>query len=155
MLDTLGNVVTCAVAIIAVIVVPIGIARVWWPEVRRGLGGLRTYLADTFLMSTPMEETQSFADTSAVHVPVPSTDTKTDTTPIGLTTKPTRNEIIITLAMLRGDDNKHLFSANAIYELVKGPRAETMNLIREVREGPAPAVYREYPPQLVTNGHEK
>ena len=43
-LETLGNVLTCGLAIVAIIVVPIKLARAWWPEVK-------AHLAARFLTS--------------------------------------------------------------------------------------------------------
>ena len=40
MLDTFGEVVTCAIAIIAVLVVPAAIIRVWFPVIRERVAGI-------------------------------------------------------------------------------------------------------------------
>lgn len=160
MLDTLGEVVTCALAIVAVAVVPLAIARVWWPEVKRAFVNITTMLVDTFLMSTPKEETRRAVDTTAVHVPVPRTSTSASTTPE--TRDITDNyemprvgrrlsdpDIVVLLALQKGEDgSRYRFSANQIYELVKGPRAEVLDQIRAVRAGvPAPQV-REHQARL-------
>ena len=54
MLQTLGGVIECGIALAALILVPLGIARAWWPEVKK-------HLITPFLMSreqaphTPIE----------------------------------------------------------------------------------------------------
>ena len=51
MLDTLGEVVTLVLAIVAVLVVPAAIARAWWPEVKRAIGNTIGAVVDLFVMS--------------------------------------------------------------------------------------------------------
>lgn len=158
MLDTLGDVVTCALAIVAVAVVPLAIVRAWWPEVKRVGGNIYYALLDLFIMSPVWEDTPRAADTSAVHVPVPSTDTSASTTPEedDITEMPrigrrlSDTEIIVLLALQKGEDGtKYRFSANQIYELVKGPRAEVLAQIRAIRDGPpAAGAQREHQARL-------
>ncbi len=147
-LETLGNVLTCGLALVAVFVVPIKLARVWWPVVWARVA--------PFLMSRSRGDTSRATDTEAVHVPVLSTDTSASTTPPALditddsdlprvSTRHSDQTIVIYLAAQRGEDGaKYRFSANQIYELVKGPRADVLRQIKEVREGPAEPVYRQY-----------
>jgi hypothetical protein len=102
------------------------------------------------------------ADTSAVHVPVPRTDTGARTTPPALDITNDTNpaprigrrlrddEIIAMLALQKGEDGgKYRFSANQIYELVKGPRAEVLDQIRALRDGPPAPQVREHQARLV------
>lgn len=59
MVDTLGEVITCALALVAVIVVPAAIARAWWPEVRRAIASSTRALVDLFVMSPADEQSTS------------------------------------------------------------------------------------------------
>lgn len=161
MLDTLGEVVTCVVAIAAVLIVPAAIARVWWPDVKRVATNTIGAVVDMFVMSTPKFSTPRTTDTTAVHVPVPRTSTSASTTPE--TRDITDNyemprvgrrlsdpDIVVLLALQKGEDGaRYRFSANQIYELVKGPRADVLSQIRAVREGPpAAAEVREHQARL-------
>lgn len=53
----------------------------------------------------------------------------------------TDNEMIVVLAMQRGKDGKHRYSANAIHALVGGDRNTVMARIKELRETKPPAEY--------------
>src|SRR4051794_20207899 len=120
-LETLGNVLTCGLTIVAVIFVPIKLARVWWPVLWARVA--------PFLMSRSRGNTPRAADTSAVHVLVPRTDTSAGTTAPTLditddpdlprvSTRHSDRAIVIYLAAQRGEDGaKYRFSANQIYEL--------------------------------------
>jgi hypothetical protein len=89
-----------------------------------------------------------------VHVPVPSISTDpppakvvpADTDAANADTDPwamppasrhlSNEQIIIFLAAQKLPNGKWRFSANDIYELVKGPRADVLKMIRELREPP-------------------
>jgi hypothetical protein len=118
------------------------------------------HVARLFIMSRSTEGRPRAADTDAVHVPVPSTDTSADTEEDGrditddwemprVGRRLSDDEIITLLATQKGVDGaRYRFSANQIYELVKGPRAEVLAQIREVREGPPAPQVREYQERL-------
>lgn len=55
----------------------------------------------------------------------------------------TDNEMIVLLAMQRGKDGKHRYSANAIHTLVGGDRNTVMATIKELRAVPPPALFRQ------------
>jgi hypothetical protein len=130
------------------------------------LGATIRHVARLFIMSRPHKEEPVSSDTSAVHVPVPSTDTSGGTAPeardisgdrwpMSVTTRDTDQVIVTYLAAQKRPDGKYRFSANEIYTLVKGPRAEVLAQVRAIREGPPEPVYAKYPPQFVAaNGHE-
>jgi hypothetical protein len=53
------------------------------------------------------------------------------------------------LATQKGEDGaKYRFSANQIYELVKGPRADVLDQVRAVRAGPPAPYVREHQARL-------
>lgn len=118
------------------------------------------HVAGFFVMSRPTEDAPSETDTEAVHVPVLSTDTSASTAEdehdisddyemprIGRRLSDT--EITTLLALQKGVDGaKHRFSANQIYDLVKGPRAEVLAQIRAVREGPPAPQVRDHQARL-------
>jgi len=99
-------------------------------------------------------------DTRAVHVPVPGIDTRAGTTlPARDITEDAEmprvgrrlsdDAIVAMLATQKGEDGaKYRFSANQIYELVKGPRAEVLDRIRTIREGPVAPQVREHQARL-------
>lgn len=146
-LETLGNVLTCALVIAAVLIVPVKLARVWLPVLRAKV------------MSREKSGAPSIADTSAVHVPIPNTDTGVSTVPetddiindrwpAGISTRDPDHVIITYLAVQKRSDGSYRFSANEIYTLVKhAPRADVLRQIKEIREGPPKATYREYTPE--------
>jgi hypothetical protein len=108
------------------------------------LGATIRHVARLFIMSRPMQERPHASDTDAVHVPVPSTDTSADTEEDWEMPRVGRRlsdgEIIAMLATQKGVDGaRYRFSANQIYELVKGPRAAVLAQIRAVRESPPAA----------------
>jgi hypothetical protein len=159
MLDTLGQAATCALAIVAIIVVPIGLARIWWPVVKQQLGGIGQYLRDTFITSIPAEPARAAPGTAAIHVSIPRIDTPPDTGEMPrLSRRMSIDDLIVLLAVQRGADNKYLFAANKIAALVGGSHNDVMAKIKELRaERPAP-VYRQYTDEeravLQSNGHE-
>jgi hypothetical protein len=160
MLDTLGEVVTLVLAIVAVIVVPAAIARAWWSEIKRAATNTIGAVVDMFVMTTPAEQSPRATDTSAVHVPVLSTDTGASTAEVEHDITPDHEmprigrrlsdaEIVAVLALQKGSDGaRYRFSANQIYELVKGPRAEVLAQIRAIREGPPAPQVREHQARL-------
>jgi hypothetical protein len=151
MLQTLGDVITCALAIAAVVLVPAATIRAWWPEVSAQIGRL--------IMSRPGETHARAADTEAVHVPVLSTETTASAAAGALDISDdfemprvgrrlSDGEIVTMLAAQKRADGKYRFSANEIYGLVKGPRAEVLTQIREIRDGPGEPVYPPTPHPL-------
>lgn len=55
----------------------------------------------------------------------------------------TDREMIVLLAMQRGTHGKHRYSANAIHTLVGGDRNTVLATIKQLREVPPPALYRQ------------
>jgi hypothetical protein len=105
------------------------------------------------IMSRSGEASAPAADTSAVHVSIPRSDTPTDTNDdddimprIGRRLSDT--EIVAMLAVQRGKDNKWRFSANQIAALVGGSHNDVMAQIRALRSGPVEPVYPERPHPL-------
>jgi hypothetical protein len=160
MFDTLGEVVTLVLAIVAVLVVPAAIARAWWPEVKRAATNTIGAVVDLFVMSPERTDTARAADTDAIHVPVLSTETSAGTAEVERDITPDHEmprisrrlsdaEIVAVLALQKGSDGaRYRFSANQIYELVKGPRAEVLAQIRAIREGPPAPQVREHQARL-------
>jgi hypothetical protein len=70
--NTLGDVVTCVLVVAGVIIIPVAIARAWWPD-------LRAQLAALFIMSREAKVSICPVDTDAVPVPVLGTDTMAST----------------------------------------------------------------------------
>lgn len=112
-------------------------------------------------VAQPEESTPQKPDTKAVHVPVPGTDTSASTSPkegditgdddymprVGR--RLSDDAIVVMLATQKGEDGaKYRFSANQIYELVKGPRAEVLAQIRDIRDGPPAPQVREHQARL-------
>ncbi len=57
--------------------------------------------------------------------------------------------IVAMLATQKGEDGaKYRFSANQIYDLVKGPRADVLAQIKVIRDGPAAPQVREHQARL-------
>jgi len=52
-------------------------------------------------------------------------------------------EWIAWMAVARGKDKKHRFSANAIHAAVGGDRNSVLAMIKELRDVPPPAEYRQ------------
>lgn len=117
-------------------------------------------------MSSAVDATPPHAGTEAVHVPVRDTGTaaSTSTSAAGgtdgtapdtdaanagtsgweaprLSTRLTDTETVTLLAVQRGKDGKHRYSANQIHALIGGARADVLAQVREVRQD-APAVFR-------------
>ncbi len=91
MLQTLGDVITCAVVVVAVVVVPMAIARAWWPEVRRALTNAGGALIDMFVMSNGRPA-------SALRGPVDTPDRQLVTAashPIAITSTAVNDEVTV------------------------------------------------------------
>jgi hypothetical protein len=122
-------------------------------------------LIRNLLMSSGDTGVDAATGTQVVHVPVPSTSTAAGTTSERasgtginkpdtnaaeagtegweaprLSLRPTDQEMIAYLAVVRGKDGKHRYSANAIHDLVGGSRADVLAQIKAIREG-TPAVF--------------
>lgn len=145
MLQTLGDVVMCGLAIAAVVLVPAGIIRAWWPEVSARIGGV--------IMSRPQSAPPISPDMEAVCIPVWDTGMDGHTIASGDDIMPrigrelTDTELITVLAVQR-KGGAYRSSANQIATYVGGDRNTVLALIREIRaERPAP-VYPERPHPL-------
>ena len=123
------------------------------------------------IMSHPATTHPSDSARGVVHVPVPGTGADTAAgavvPTVHTTEKPDTNaadggtdwemprisrrlsdrDLIVLLAMQKTDAGKDRFSANDIYGLVKGPRAEVLRIVRELRQ-PSEPQYRPYPNEL-------
>lgn len=51
MLQTLGDVVTCSMAVAAAILIPLAVARAWLPKVKEGMSALGAYLLSLFVVN--------------------------------------------------------------------------------------------------------
>lgn len=153
MLNTLGDVVTCALVVAALAIVPYKLARVWLaPQLRR--------LAGMFLMSRPEKVAPHAADMDAVYIPVSHTGMNAHTTAEArditgdyemprIGRRLSDDEIIALLATQKGVDGaKYRFSANEIALLMKGDRNTRLDQIRAVREGPPAPQVREHQARL-------
>lgn len=129
-LQTLGDVVTCGLAIFAAIFVPWAILRARAPQISAAI--------TTFIMSRRQVEPIEKADTGAVHVPVPSTDTSDDTAwEMPRTSRHnTDAERIVYLAAQLESDGKYRFSANKIADFMGGTRADVLEQVKAVRTSP-------------------
>jgi hypothetical protein len=137
MLVTLGDVVTCALALAAVALVPLAIVRAWWPQVRAWMGRLYAQSVG-LIMSRRDEAAAREADTAAVHVLV-QTDQYVPPIEDGwqprLPRYPTEEELVIYLATIKDRQGTYLRSANKIAEFSTLHRNEVLRLVRAVRDG--------------------
>lgn len=100
------------------------------------------------------------ADTKAVHVPVPAPpptpgtgrsmlDITEDEDLPRVGRRLSDDSIIAVLATQKGEDGaKYRFSANQIYDLVKGPRADVLAQVKAIRDGPPAPYVREHQDRL-------
>lgn len=130
-MQTLGDVVTVALILAAVIVVPYKLAKAWvWPYLkplimsRLGLDVLRTRYE-------PPEPMASLADMHQLELEEPGENEPADE-PIQLRQLP-RVHLIVLLAVQRKEEGGYLFSANQITSFVGGTAAPVKALIAEVR----------------------
>lgn len=85
------------------------------------------------------------SDTSIKPAPAPAAAPDIDAVNTGMprvSRDITPDELVVLLAVLRGPDGKHRYTANAIFTLVGGNRNAVMETIRDVRSGPPAPVYR-------------
>jgi hypothetical protein len=140
----------------------IGILFLIWGDRPNLAEHLRQLFAERspYDMSSAATDNDADRSTQAVHVPIPLTSTniptaqpvppaakleKADTTAAedgtdNWTMPPasrhlSERQLIIFLAMQKTPAGKDRFSANKIYELVGGSRAEALRIIKELREG--------------------
>lgn len=154
MLDTLGEAVTVALAIVAVLIVPAAIIRAWWPEVKRAATNTIGAVVDLFLMSPQQEAPPRATDMEAVYIPVSHTSMDEQTTDDYAMPRIGRRlsdgEIVALLALQKGEDGaRYRFSANEIAALMKGDRNTRLAEIRAIREGPPVPQVREHQARLV------
>jgi hypothetical protein len=130
MLNTLGEVITCAIALIAVLVVPAAIIRAWFPVIR-------AHIAD-MLMSRSQDARAQQADIEAVSIPVSDTSINDgiDWQMPRVSAYLTDNEFLIFLARQKRRDGKYRLSANDVYKAVGGNRNDVLDIVRQVRAAP-------------------
>lgn len=130
MLNTLGEVITCALAIVAVLVVPAAIIRAWFPVIRERVGGI--------IMSRSQNALMRKSDIEAVSIPVPDTSTVTgiDDQMPRISAYLTDNEFLVFLTRQKLRDGKYRLSANKVYEVVGGNRNTVLDIVRQVRDAP-------------------
>lgn len=131
MLNTLGEVVTCLVALAAVILVPAGIIRAWFPVIRERIASMIMSRQE----SAPIVRQ---ADNTAVPIPVlePLNDTSTSWQMPRISAYLSDNEVIVMLARLKLPDGKYRYSANKIVDTVGLNRNEVLDIVRQVRAAP-------------------
>ena len=130
MLDTLGEVVTCALAIIAVLVVPAAIIRAWFPVIRERIGGM--------IMSRQARAPVIQSIDIAGIVPVKDTGIASgiDWQMPRVSAYLTDNELVVLLARQKLRDGKYRFSANKIVDTLGGNRNDVLEVVRQVRAAP-------------------
>ncbi len=131
MLNTLGEVVTCLVALAAVILVPAGIIRAWFPVIRERI-------AAVIMSRQEHAPIIQKADMSAVSIPVlePPDDTGIDWQMPRVSAYLSDNELVVMLARQKLKDGKYRFSANKIVDTMGLNRNEVLEVVRQVRAVP-------------------
>lgn len=134
MLNTLGEVVTCAIAIVAVLVVPAAIIRAWFPVIRERVAGMIMSRSQNVPMRTSYEPTEPMAVLVDTHQPELEEPDENEPAPepVYLRQLP-RVHLIVLLAVQRKEEGSYLFSANEITSFVGGTAAPVKKLIAEVR----------------------
>lgn len=126
-LQTLGDVVTCGMAIFAAIFVPWAIFRARAPQISAAI--------TAFIMSRRQVEPIEKTLVVPVHVPVAPTSTEGWEMP-RISRHNTDAERIVYLAAQLEPDGKYRFSANEICTLMKTPRADVLEQVKAVRTSP-------------------
>jgi hypothetical protein len=129
MLNTLGEVITCAIALIALIVVPAGIIRAWFPVIRERVGGV--------LMSRSGDGSRGHSasfDSGSQRFAPPvfaqqnqenqnQNATIDDIIDLTYTSPLTDQQAITILALMRRENGDYFLSANKIRDIVGGADA--------------------------------
>lgn len=131
MLNTLGEVVTCLVALAAVILVPAGIIRAWFPVIRERMGAM-------IMSRRERAPIVRQADITAVSIPVlePLNDTSTGWQMPRVSAYLNDQEFVVFLARQKLKDGKYRLSANKIVDTVSLNRNEVLDIVRQVRGAP-------------------
>lgn len=129
MLNTLGEVITCALAIVAVLVVPAAIIRAWFPVIRERVGGM---LMSRSAGGSPLDRASSPAETRRFTTPVPAQQnqenqnqnaTIEDIISLTYTGPVTDQQALTILALMRRENGEYFVSANKIRDIVGGADA--------------------------------
>lgn len=127
-MNTLGDVITVAIALAALIIVPYKIVKAWLSKPRVMSRNENTGFRTAY---EPPEPIAVLADTHQPE-PVEPSVIEPASEPIRLRQLP-RHDLIVLLAVQRKEDGEYLFSANQITTFVGGTAANVKTLIAEVR----------------------
>lgn len=150
MLQTLGDVVTCALALIAVILVPAAVVRAWWPAVKQFFLALFVLPRSEEAEAEPgAAGTGSVGAQTSSHDPVLAGTHQVEPEepyqnepgrePSSSLRNLSRLEEIVWLATLRNEDGNYRHSANEITKFVGGTAADVKATIAAVRAKSTPA----------------
>ncbi len=124
MINTLGEVVTCLVALAAAILVPAAVIRAWFPVVREKLAAVIMSSRE----SAPIARRTDIA--GIVPVLEPPIDTGMDWQMPRISAYLSDTELTVFLARQKLRDGKHRFSANKIVDTLGGNRNEVLEIVR-------------------------
>jgi hypothetical protein len=141
MLQTLGDVVTCGMVIIAVLVLPAAIARAWWPEVRRAgvalIGMFMSNPAPVPELPQNRNEHRSYAENRPAE---PSGTEERNAVPdlVELLSDLDDDALLDILARLRDADGAYRFAESRVAKFIPGKVEDRLTQVREVRHTEKP-----------------